>query len=111
MEGGGRRLPEEGLVFTGEAAEMPEPILGGDSRHRCYVGGAVAQSSPCEMHPAQQQVSLGTPCGVQVILISDEVGEFGSNREREIASIGGSGFRQDSDPLPASGERDTRDGL
>jgi hypothetical protein len=59
MEGGGRCLPEEGLVITGEAAEMPEPILGGDFRYCRYVGGAVAQSSLCEMHPAQPQISLG----------------------------------------------------
>jgi len=46
VERGGRRFPEERLVFAGEPAELPEPVPRGDLRHGCPGWGTVAQGPP-----------------------------------------------------------------
>jgi hypothetical protein len=58
-ERGGRRFPEERLVFAGEPAELPEATTRGDLGYGRRGRAAVAQGAPRQMHPAQQQVSAG----------------------------------------------------
>lgn len=56
----GWRLPKERLVLTREPVELPEAVERGDLGHGRIGRGAPAQRPPNHVHPAQQQVVLGT---------------------------------------------------
>src|SRR5215472_4815219 len=51
-------LAEQGLVFAGETAEMPEAVLRGELCHSGSVSRCLAQCSPRQVQAAEQQVVL-----------------------------------------------------
>ena len=58
MQCGGRRLPEQGMVFDGKASELPETVARRYLRNRCRTGRCLAQGTPYQVHAAQQEVAF-----------------------------------------------------
>src|SRR4029079_12749239 len=55
-----RCFPEKRFVFYCEPAELPDPVARGDLGYGRVAGSGRAQRLPHQMHPAQQQIPLGT---------------------------------------------------
>ena len=76
MQGNGGALAKQGLVFAGEAAEVPEPVPRRNLSHGCRVRQFLAQCPPCQMQTAEQQVALWPH--PELLLTADPQGPVGN---------------------------------